>query len=55
VIGSETPDTALIETSEMSWFTKAGSIFDIGPRFRVLDKILQSSIPPSLAFTWRAT
>ncbi len=29
----------------MSWFTKPGSIFDMGPRFPVLDKNRQSSIP----------
>lgn len=29
----------------MNWFTKPGSIFDMGPRFPVLDKNRQSSIP----------
>jgi len=29
----------------MSWFTKPGSIFDMGPRFPVLDSNRQSSIP----------
>ncbi len=29
----------------MKWFTEAGSIFDMGPRFPVLDKNRQSSIP----------
>ena len=28
----------------MSWFTKPGSIFDMGPRFPLLDKRRQSSI-----------
>ncbi len=29
----------------MSWFTKPGSVFDMGPRFPVLDENRQSSIP----------
>ena len=28
----------------MSWFSKPGSIFDMGPRLPVLDKNRQSSI-----------
>ena len=29
----------------MSWFTKSGSIFDMGPRFPLLDTNRQTSIP----------
>jgi NosR/NirI family transcriptional regulator, nitrous oxide reductase regulator len=29
----------------MNWFTKPGSVFDVGPRFPVLDRNWQSSIP----------